>query len=96
MKNSSISTERYYRHWIKSDRYGSSNSGETIWQSIFANRLLFGTGQGLYDDNADLASDLTFTYARTSVTEIGYANTTNENNFAAGGRIIFWGIDDDE
>lgn len=96
MKNSSISTEQYYRHWIKSDRYGSSNSGETIWQSIFANRLLNGTGQGLYEDNADLASDLGFATIGNSVTEIGYANTTNENTFATGGRIIFWGIDDDE
>ena len=96
MKNTSISTEQYYRHWIKSDRYGSTNSGETIWQSIFANKLLIGSGQGIYDDNADLASDLTFTYVRTSVTEIGYANTTKNNNFATGSRIIFWGIDDDE
>lgn len=96
MKNTSISTEHSYRHWIKSDRYGSSNSGETIWQSIFANRLLSGHGQGLYEDNADLASDLTFTYARTSVTEIGYSTITNDILFATGGRIIFWGIDDDE
>ena len=96
MKNPSISTEQYYRHWIKSDRYGSSNSGETIWQSIFANRLLNGTGQGLYEDSADLASDLTFTNIRSSVTEIGYASVYNDVIFATGGRIIFWGIDDDE
>lgn len=96
MQNTSLNPEWDYRHWIKSDRYGSSNSGETIWQSIYANKLLFGSGQGLYDDNAALSSALAFIYDRSPATEIGYACVSTDCVFAKGGRIIFWGIDDDE